>query len=170
MFKSCRSHFVISTAQENECQLGTHNCHEFAKCIDTRFSFECKCKPGFIGHGFEATPDMNYDQRKVVTCYPEYHVTTTPRTVTTTTTAATTTTTTTTTATRRTTTAATTTTTTKKTTTKLTTTTTRKFDEASDLSLAFLLKEAESFAVVEDFVDAVNNEKITESFEVKGSS
>ena len=58
----------------------------------------------------------------------------------------------------------------EKTTTKLTTTTTRKFDEASDLSLAFLLKEAESFAVVEDFVDAVNNEKITESFEVKGFS
>ena len=163
MFKSCRSHFVISTAPENECQLGTHNCHEFAKCIDTRFSFECKCKPGFIGHGFEATPDMNYEQRKVVTCYPEYHVTTTPRTMTTTTTAATITTTTTTTA-------ATTTTTTKTTTTTLTTTTTRKFDEASDLSLAFLLKEAESFAVVEDFVDTVNNEKITESFEVKGPS
>ena len=106
---------------------------------------------------------MNYEQRKVVTCYPEYHVTTTPRTMTTTTTAATITTTTTTTA-------ATTTTTTKTTTTTLTTTTTRKFDEASDLSLAFLLKEAESFAVVEDFVDTVNNEKITESFEVKGPS
>ena len=51
-----------------------------------------------------------------------------------------------------------------------TTTTTKPFDKASDLSLAFLLKEAESFAVVEDFVDGVNNEKITESFEAKGYS
>ena len=113
-----------------------HNSHEFAKCIDIRFSFECKCKPGFIGHGFEATLDMNHAQRKVVTCYPEYHVTTTAITTTTTTiTTATTT--------SNSTTTATTPVTTSNTAILTTTTTTKPFDEASDLSLAFFLKEAE---------------------------
>ena len=137
---------------ENKCQLGTHDCYEFAKCIDIRFSFKCECKPGLIGHRFEATPDINYrttkngeennhhkyvknnDSNNKHNSYDDNNYN-------------------------------------NKNKTKTTTTTTSKpFDKASDLSLAFLLKEAESFAVVEDVVDGVNNKKITESFEAKGYS
>ena len=56
----------------NECSLGTHNCHEHAKCIDTKSAFKCQCKPGFTGNGFQATPGMTLAQRREVSCvsYP----------------------------------------------------------------------------------------------------
>lgn len=59
---------IIATAEVNECSLGTHNCHEHAKCIDTKLAFKCQCKPGYTGNGFQATPGMTLAQRREVSC------------------------------------------------------------------------------------------------------
>ena len=37
----------------DECSLGTNNCDVNAICTNTIGSFECKCKPGYIGNGTE---------------------------------------------------------------------------------------------------------------------
>jgi len=39
----------------NECSLGTSNCHINAICSNTIGSYECHCKPGFIGNGIECS-------------------------------------------------------------------------------------------------------------------
>ena len=35
----------------NECEIGFHNCHANADCINTDGSFECSCKDGYQGDG-----------------------------------------------------------------------------------------------------------------------
>ncbi len=35
----------------NECENGTHNCHENANCINNNGGFSCECKSGFGGDG-----------------------------------------------------------------------------------------------------------------------
>ena len=52
----------------NECALGIHNCHEHATCIDTERAFNCKCKSGYSGNGFQATPGMTFAQRQEISC------------------------------------------------------------------------------------------------------
>ena len=37
----------------DECTTG--RCHEYAECLNTPGSFECKCKLGFVGNGFSCT-------------------------------------------------------------------------------------------------------------------
>ena len=59
---------IIATTKVNECALGMHNCHEHATCIDTKWAFKCKCKAGYTGNGFQATPGMTYAQRREVSC------------------------------------------------------------------------------------------------------
>ena len=50
---SCREGFEgdgkTCTEKEllNECKLPETSCGENAECVDTRFSYECKCKNGF---------------------------------------------------------------------------------------------------------------------------
>ncbi|XP_059150899.1 signal peptide, CUB and EGF-like domain-containing protein 1 isoform X2 [Physella acuta] len=34
-----------------DCEQGTHTCHQDAICVRTRKSYRCKCKPGFNGDG-----------------------------------------------------------------------------------------------------------------------
>jgi len=40
----------------NECSLETFNCHSDANCINSIGSYECQCKPGYIGNGIECSP------------------------------------------------------------------------------------------------------------------
>merc|ERR1719460_3403007 len=41
---------------EDECASGSHQCSEHATCRNTKESYECTCKPGFIGDGFHCAP------------------------------------------------------------------------------------------------------------------
>ena len=40
------------TLDVDECSSGLDTCHENAVCNNTNGSFECYCKPGYIGDGF----------------------------------------------------------------------------------------------------------------------
>jgi hypothetical protein len=35
----------------DECQLGTHNCHQYASCQNTHGLFGCSCNEGYSGNG-----------------------------------------------------------------------------------------------------------------------
>lgn len=35
----------------NECDQGSHNCHQNAQCIDLQEGYDCKCSSGFTGDG-----------------------------------------------------------------------------------------------------------------------
>lgn len=54
MFKSVQlllHAFVISSLDQDECFLGTHNCHNDAGCINNKGSFQCECNTGYNGTG-----------------------------------------------------------------------------------------------------------------------
>lgn len=38
---------------ENQCLMGTHNCHMNAYCTDTSSGFTCTCHPGYSGNGVQ---------------------------------------------------------------------------------------------------------------------
>ena len=38
-------------SDNNECLIGTHNCHDVAECTNTNGSFYCNCTAGFTGNG-----------------------------------------------------------------------------------------------------------------------
>ncbi|XP_073239913.1 laminin subunit alpha-4-like [Porites lutea] len=39
----------------NECEQGTHNCNSNAVCNNTKGSYNCTCKPGYKGNGYNCT-------------------------------------------------------------------------------------------------------------------
>ena len=39
----------------DECTEGSNNCNVYADCIDNPGSFECVCKTGFSGDGFNCS-------------------------------------------------------------------------------------------------------------------
>ena len=45
------SHF----SDNNECTLGTNNCHANAACTNTDGSFTCSCNAGYSGNGVTCT-------------------------------------------------------------------------------------------------------------------
>ena len=51
-------HFIpttIHSADINECELETDLCSPNANCTDTDGSFNCTCREGFEGDGFNCT-------------------------------------------------------------------------------------------------------------------
>ena len=42
---------LFSFLDNNECTLLTHNCHNNAKCLNTKGSFTCSCNTGHSGNG-----------------------------------------------------------------------------------------------------------------------
>ena len=50
-FDYLRSQF----SDNNECTLGTHNCHNNATCANTDGSFTCACDTGYNGNGVMCT-------------------------------------------------------------------------------------------------------------------
>ena len=43
--------FLSGCADVNECERGTHNCHESATCTDVVGGFNCTCNTGYTGNG-----------------------------------------------------------------------------------------------------------------------
>ena len=43
----------------NECELDTYPCNPYANCTDTDGSFNCTCREGFEGDGFNCTGMYN---------------------------------------------------------------------------------------------------------------
>ncbi|CAH3133412.1 unnamed protein product, partial [Porites lobata] len=39
----------------DECQISSHNCSDNATCINTEGSFNCSCKPGYRGNGYNCS-------------------------------------------------------------------------------------------------------------------
>ena len=42
-------------SDNNECTLGTNNCHNNATCTNTDGSFTCACNTGYTGNGVTCT-------------------------------------------------------------------------------------------------------------------
>ena len=42
-------------SEVDECQISTHNCSDNATCINTEGSFNCSCKPGYRGNGYNCS-------------------------------------------------------------------------------------------------------------------
>ena len=45
-------------ADINECDTGKHQCDSHAFCNNTKGSYNCTCKPGYFGNGFNCTGNI----------------------------------------------------------------------------------------------------------------
>ena len=50
---------TMYTADVNECDRGTHSCHQFASCTNTIGNFSCSCLDGFAGDGLTCNGENN---------------------------------------------------------------------------------------------------------------
>ena len=49
----------MCSADFNECELEIHSCSPYANCTDTDGSFNCTCREGFEGDGFNCSGMYN---------------------------------------------------------------------------------------------------------------
>ena len=52
-------YFDYSFADIDECQIGEHDCHENAICVDDQGGYACSCHEGFSGNGTSCTGKNN---------------------------------------------------------------------------------------------------------------
>ena len=55
-------------ADINECELETYPCNVYANCTDTDGSFNCTCREGFEGDGFNCTGKFYFCTQGLCTC------------------------------------------------------------------------------------------------------
>ena len=48
-------HSIYYFADINECDTGKYQCDSHAFCNNTKGSYNCTCKPGYFGNGFNCT-------------------------------------------------------------------------------------------------------------------
>lgn len=53
----------------NECVTNTHRCNLHAECLNTQGSFQCKCKQGYRGSGFDCAGEYHWMSGKVLCCF-----------------------------------------------------------------------------------------------------
>ena len=53
-------HFIYYFADIHECDTGKHQCDSHAFCNNTKGSYNCTCKPGYFGNGFNCTGNSCY--------------------------------------------------------------------------------------------------------------
>ena len=51
-------HSFYYFADINECETGKHHCDSHAFCNSTKGSYNCTCKPGYFGNGFNCTGNI----------------------------------------------------------------------------------------------------------------
>ena len=51
-------HFIYYFADIHECDTGKHQCDSHAFCNNTKGSYNCTCKPGHFGNGFNCTGNI----------------------------------------------------------------------------------------------------------------
>ena len=52
---TCFCYFALTDV--DECTLSEHTCNDNANCTDTDGSFNCTCREGYEGNGFNCTGD-----------------------------------------------------------------------------------------------------------------
>lgn len=53
----------------NECVTNTHRCNLHAECLNTQGSFQCKCKQGYRGSGFDCAGEYHWMAGRVLCCF-----------------------------------------------------------------------------------------------------
>lgn len=53
----------------NECVTNTHRCNLHAECLNTEGSFQCKCKQGYRGSGFDCAGEYHWMSGIVLYCF-----------------------------------------------------------------------------------------------------
>ena len=56
-------------SDNNECTLGTHNCHTNSTCINADGSFTCACSTGYIRNGVTCAGKMKFDVFVYLYCF-----------------------------------------------------------------------------------------------------
>ena len=58
-------YFCAIFADNNECTLSTHNCHNKATCSNTDGSFTCVCNTGYNGNGVTCAGKQSADSSMI---------------------------------------------------------------------------------------------------------
>ena len=56
--------FIYYFADIHECDTGKHQCDSHGFCNNTKGSYNCTCKPGYFGNGFNCTGNFVKKKKK----------------------------------------------------------------------------------------------------------